>query len=74
VSTPKIGSRGELFCFGGILGFHADLRRELIWRNLDLVFFGILGWVPRESIEEGGHLCYSFVLLGELKCQLGVVL
>jgi hypothetical protein len=28
VSTLKIGSRGELFCFGGILGFYAVLRRE----------------------------------------------
>jgi hypothetical protein len=28
VSVPKIGSRGALFCFGGIWGVYADLRRE----------------------------------------------
>jgi hypothetical protein len=32
--------------------------------------FGDLFRDPREVSEEGGHLCYSFVLLGELKCQL----
>jgi hypothetical protein len=33
VNTPKIGSRVGEFCFGGILGIHAVLRRELIWGN-----------------------------------------
>jgi hypothetical protein len=28
VSVPKIGSRDGLFCFGGISGFYAELRRE----------------------------------------------
>jgi hypothetical protein len=28
VSTLEIGSRGGVLCFGGILGGHADLRRE----------------------------------------------
>jgi hypothetical protein len=55
VNTPKIGSRGGKCCFGGILRFHADLRRECFWGNLVLAFFGGLGGVPRESIEEGGH-------------------
>jgi hypothetical protein len=34
VNTPKRGSRGEVKCFGGIWGPHADLRRELWWGNL----------------------------------------
>jgi hypothetical protein len=29
VNVPEIGSRGEVLCFGGILGVHADLRREI---------------------------------------------
>jgi hypothetical protein len=54
VSTPKIGSRVGVYCFGGILWFYADLRRELIWRNLNLMFFEVLTGVPREGTEEGG--------------------
>jgi hypothetical protein len=54
VSTPKIGSRAGLFCFGGILGNHAVLRRELFGGNLFLVVFSVLGGSPRGSIEEGG--------------------
>jgi hypothetical protein len=57
VNTPEIGSRGEEICFGGILGFHAVLRRKFIWGNLVLVFFGILGVDPRGGIEEGGNSC-----------------
>jgi hypothetical protein len=67
VSVPKIGSRDGVLCFGGILGTHADLRREIVWGNFNLLFFWSLGGSPRESIEEGGHSC----VLGELKCQLG---
>jgi hypothetical protein len=33
VSIPKIGSRDGLKCFGGILGFCAELRREWGWGN-----------------------------------------
>jgi hypothetical protein len=61
VNVPKIGSRGELFCFGGISGFYADLRREFIWGNLKLIVFGVLFGGPRGCIEEGGPT----VCLGE---------
>jgi hypothetical protein len=67
VNTPKIGSRGVLLCFGGISGFCAELRREIIWGNLDLTFFGVLGVVPRRSTEEGGPTCAFggiYVLIG----------
>jgi hypothetical protein len=64
VSTPEIGSRGELFCFGGILDSHADLRREIVWGNLDLVIFGVVGVVPRKSIEEGDHCAFPRVFGG----------
>jgi hypothetical protein len=47
VSTPEIGSRGAIKCFGGILRFHAELRRELKWGNLVWVFFGVLLGEPR---------------------------
>jgi hypothetical protein len=33
VSTLKNGSRGGKKCFGGISGFYAVLRRELVGRN-----------------------------------------
>jgi hypothetical protein len=65
VRTPEIGSRGALFCFGGIWGFHADLRRELCWGIWDLGVFEGLFVGPREVIEEGGHLLCNFVRLGE---------
>jgi hypothetical protein len=54
VSIPKIGSRGEVFCSGGIQRFYAELRRECFWRNLDLRFFGVMGGEPRGAWEEGG--------------------
>jgi hypothetical protein len=28
VNTPEIGSRDGEICFGGIMGFYAELRRE----------------------------------------------
>jgi hypothetical protein len=65
VSVPKIGSRVGVFCFGGILGFYADLRREYIWRNLFLVVLGVLFRDPRGSIEVGGPLGVHYVCLGE---------
>jgi hypothetical protein len=75
VSTPEIGSRGALLCFGGILGNHADLRRELFWRNSDLLFFEVLAVVPRERVEEGGPMCVFLCSLGEFRFgQLGWVL
>jgi hypothetical protein len=66
VSTPKIGSRGALLCFGGILGNHADLRRELFWRNSDLLFFEVLAVVPRERVEEGDQCVFSCAVWGNL--------
>jgi hypothetical protein len=59
VSVPKIGSRDGVLCFGGILRTHADLRREIVWGNFNLLFFLSLGGSPRVSIEEGGPtLCF----------------
>jgi hypothetical protein len=57
VSTPKIGSRAGGIVFGGISEFHAVLRRELFWGNLELDFFGVLLGVPRRGTEEGGDHC-----------------
>jgi hypothetical protein len=55
VNTPKIGSRGALFVFGGILEIYAVLRRELNGGNLNLSVFGGVGVVPRGTVEEGDH-------------------
>jgi hypothetical protein len=64
VSVPKIGSRDGVLCFGGILEFHADLRRECNWGNLNLtIFWGLLG-VPRGGTEEGGHLVFNLCIWG----------
>jgi hypothetical protein len=65
VNTPKKGSRGDAFCLGGILGFHADLRREIKWGNLKWDSFGVLFGGPRRSTEEGGPFMCQFVHLGE---------
>jgi hypothetical protein len=56
VKTPEIGSRDGVLCFGGIMGFYAELRREFKWGNFDLGFFEGLTVVPRDGIEEGGRL------------------
>jgi hypothetical protein len=61
VNTPEIGSRGDVLCFWGNIGFYADLRRGLEWALLD--FGGLLG-DPRGGGEEGGHYVSLFVLLG----------
>jgi hypothetical protein len=67
VNTPKTGSRvGEIY-FGGILRFHADLRRELFRGNLKIDFFEVLVGVPRRSIEEGGPTCAFW---GNLLCVI----
>jgi hypothetical protein len=71
VSTPKNGSRGALLCFGGILGNHADLRRESEWRNLDLGFFEVLAVVPRGGVEEGDQCVFSCALWGNLIWSIG---
>jgi hypothetical protein len=71
VNTPKIGSRVGLFCFGGIYGFYAVLRRELFRRNFKWDFFEGLGGDPRGSTEEGGDLC---VIWGNFNCSLCWVL
>jgi hypothetical protein len=64
VNPPKIGSRGAVLCFGGIWGCHADLRREFVWGNFNLLFFWVLGGSPRRAVEEGGHLCSLCVIWG----------
>jgi hypothetical protein len=66
VSVPKIGSRAGLFCIGGILRNHAELRREFCWGNLKLEFFEGLPGGPRSATEEGGTVCVSPECLGEL--------
>jgi hypothetical protein len=58
VNIPKIGSRDGEKCSGGIQRFYAELRRELVWGNLNLAFFGFLGGSPRGAVEEGDHLCF----------------
>jgi hypothetical protein len=56
VNVPKIGSRDGDYCFGGIWGIHAELRREFIWGNLKWGVLGFMGGDPRRSAEEGGQL------------------
>jgi hypothetical protein len=72
VNPPEIGSRDGVLCFGGILRFHADLRRECFGGNWDLMFFGLLVGFPREGGEEGGQLCVFVCVgggfLGVLRC------
>jgi hypothetical protein len=53
--------------------FHADLRREFWWGNLDLMFFGVLGGDPRSAIEEGGHWCAFGGTLGQLSGFCGLL-
>jgi hypothetical protein len=72
VRTPKIGSRGALFCFGGIWGFHADLRRELVWGIWDLGVFEVLFGFPRGTGEEGGALVVQFCAFGGILASIGV--
>jgi hypothetical protein len=58
VNTLEIGSRGAKKCLGEFWGVYADLRRDFVWGNLKLDFFGVLVGVPREPIEEGGQLVF----------------
>jgi hypothetical protein len=55
--------------FGGILGFYAVLRRDLIWGNFNLDFFEVLGVSPRGPTEEGGD---NGVYLGEFWVMVGI--
>jgi hypothetical protein len=74
VNTPKNGSRVGVLCFGGILRFYAELRREIIWGNWKLGFFGGLLVVPRGPTEEGGPFMCQFVYLGNSPVNIhGVV-
>jgi hypothetical protein len=57
VNTLKIGSRAGQKCFGGILGFYAELRRDWEWGNLNLGFFEDLFGGPRGATEEGDQWC-----------------
>jgi hypothetical protein len=68
VNVPKIGSRGGENCLGEFWGVYAVLRRDLNWRNLNWVVFGILFEVPRSPIEEGGQLVLSRVYFGGIYC------
>jgi hypothetical protein len=61
VIVPEIGSRGEEKCFGGISGFHAVLRREFGWGNLDLVNLGFLSGGLTWGWRRGGNLCAIWV-------------
>jgi hypothetical protein len=74
VNTPKNGSRVGVLCFGGISEIHAELRREYIWGNSDLLFFEDLGGFPREYIEEGGHYVCTLCVLRESFMSMGWVL
>jgi hypothetical protein len=58
VNIPEKGSRDGGKCSGGISGFYAELRRELVWGNLNLAFFGFLGGSPRGAVEEGGPFMF----------------
>jgi hypothetical protein len=58
VNTPEIGSRDGINCFGGISGFHAELRREFKWGNFNLVVFGFLGGGPRGTVRRGGTMVF----------------
>jgi hypothetical protein len=46
------------------LGFYAVLRREIIWGNLKLDLFEVLGVGPRVFIEEGGQLVHLLCIWG----------
>jgi hypothetical protein len=70
VSPLKIGSRDGQKCFGGILAFYAELRRDLDWGNLNLGFFEDLFGGPRGTCEEGGTLCTFW---GNVLCWWGVL-
>jgi hypothetical protein len=70
VNTPKRGSRDGVFCFGGIWGVYAELRRDFNWGNLKLGFFGVMFGVPREVTEEGGPMCAFWGnLIGVIPCK-----
>jgi hypothetical protein len=72
VNTPEIGSRDGVLCFGGILRFCADFRRESFWGNLSLMVFGFMGGVPRRYVEEGGQLVCFLGELGAFWGNLGL--
>jgi hypothetical protein len=73
VNVPEIGSRVGQKCFGGISGFHAVLRRELFWGNLNLLFFWFMGVGPRGDTEEGGHYVFFVCVGGILRVVLVLV-
>jgi hypothetical protein len=59
VSVPKIGSRGACFCFGGILGVYADLRREIEMGGIEIGCFWNLGGVLTWGWRRGGQLVFK---------------
>jgi hypothetical protein len=78
VSTLKIGSRGEVKCFGGILAFCAELRRELEWGNWGLGFLRIGRGFYVVLLRRGDAYCVfesvvGWEFLGPRECQWGFV-
>jgi hypothetical protein len=67
VNIPEIGSRGDAFCIGGILGFYADLRRELDWGNWELVFLEFWSGLHVSLLRRGDNLVCILCSLGEFK-------
>jgi hypothetical protein len=66
VNTPKIGSRVGGNCFGGILRFHAELRREFEGGDWELVSFEVSGRWAHVGGEEGGQFVCFLCVLGDL--------
>jgi hypothetical protein len=54
------------------LVFHAELRRDFAWRNLNLEFSGVLLGVLREDGRRGDLLCFPCAF-GELHCNVNGV-
>jgi hypothetical protein len=64
VNTPKIGSRVGGNCFGGILRFHAELRREFEGGIGNWSVLGFLGGKLTWEGRRGGSLCVFCVCWG----------
>jgi hypothetical protein len=55
VNTPEIGSRDGINCFGGISGFHAELRREIKWGNFIWWFLGFWAEIHVGTVRRGDN-------------------
>jgi hypothetical protein len=58
VKTLEIGSRGDVFCFWGNIGFYAELRRE---SGLGLAVFERFGRCSAWVVGGGGALCVALL-------------